>query len=493
MKKAFLGFSIGVAGACVILIIVLATGIWKNFAYPDKEHQPATRIITPNDANSAINSGNQGQITGGASLITKVPMEDGEIIISVLTYDNEEGLVEEQFVAYRKASEPAGYVYITYISYDKGRYRRMWNAPTAAVRPETISLFTQDLVGDRNNCVIVTGMNNRSEHTLTVFRRRVGAPLDQPFNKIAELQINGSIVIQETGRTIAYQQGITAGQSFSIAAYDQDSSSNNILDQIETIYTFNPLKEEYEQTNVSKIQGTQIEQRRLRELLSGVPGVFENFLNDLWYYVSPQGTIDARQYLYFNFPGREIIFFGDDNQQVFQWLNSTPTRYGLYITTQNFSITTLRRRIDIELVSLDSIKLRASDDVRLNITVNEAWDGSYRRAGTVNLKKDDASIKPTVNATYDSSLGRFQFFESGEYTLTLGGIVKKGRYVFFKVDVNELLELRPENPGEEESRMVYKVDSSSVGINLIRVRLGTIGIQDMLETPVTLTKVGSGE
>jgi len=491
MKKAFLGFSIGVTAACVILIIVLATGLWKKFAYPDTEQQPGTRIITPNDGNSFLTSGTMEQISGGENLTTKVPMEDGEIIISVLTYDNEEGLAEEQFVAYRHAAEAAGYVYLTYFRYDEDttRYRRMWNTPTAAVRPETISLFTQDLIGDRNNCVIVTGMNNRSEHTLTVFRRRVTASPSQPFNKIAELQINGSIIIQETGRSIAYQQGITAGQSFSIAAYDHDSSSRNILDQIETIYTFNPLKEEYERTSVSKIPGSQIESRRLRELLSGVPGVFENFLNDLWYYVGPQGTIDARQYLYFNFPGREIIFFGDDNQQVFQWLNSTPTRYGLYITTQNISISTLRRRIDIELESLDSIKLRVSDDVRLKITVNESWDGSYRRAATVNLTKAEPSIKPTVNAAYDSSLGRFQFFDSGEYTLNLGGVIKKGRYVFFKVDGDELLELRPEDSSEEESRIVYSVDSSNAALSLSRVKLGTMGIQDMLETPVTLTPV----
>jgi hypothetical protein len=31
MKKAFLGFSIGIAAGCILLIIVLATGFWKRF------------------------------------------------------------------------------------------------------------------------------------------------------------------------------------------------------------------------------------------------------------------------------------------------------------------------------------------------------------------------------------------------------------------------------------------------------------------------------
>ena len=492
MKKTFIGFSIGVTAACVILIIFLATGLWKNFAQSSEEQPSATRIITPNGGISNSSSGAPEQLTGSDNLRTKIPLEDNELIISVLTYENEEGLAEDQVAAYRYAAEAAGYVYITYLSYDEqtAGYKRRWNAPTAAARPETISLFTQDLVGDRSGCVIVTGMNNRNEHTMTIFRRGQRLPPDRVFNKIAELQINGSIVIQETARSYAYQQGIAAGQSFTIAAYDHDSSSNNILDQIETIYSYNPARDQYEQTNVSKIPGSQIEQRRLRELLSGVPGVFENFINDLWYFVTPQGTIDTKQYLYFSYPGREIIFFGDENQQVFHWQNSTPTRYGLYITSQNFSISTLRRRIDIELESLDSIKLRVSDDVRLKITVNESWDGSYRRAAAANLSETKGITKPTVNASYDSSLGRFQFNVSGEYTLNSGGIVKKGRYVFFKVDEHEILELRPEDGGKGENRTVYRVDSSAgTVLSLHRVSLGTAGIQDMLEPPVTLTRV----
>jgi len=489
MKKAFIGFYIGITLASIGLIFVLATGAWKQFFYEKPEEQFRTRIVTPRETGSIIDTATADLMIWNENLITKVPLEDGEVVIAVLTRESEDGIAEEQFAAYRYASDPAKVIYITWIVYDieRARYRRMWNAPIAAVRPETISLFTQDLIGDRSSCVIVTGMNDRNEYAMIIFKRSF-QDANEPFITIAELQIDGSIVIQETGRSLAYQQGITAGQSFRIAAYSYDSSSSNILDQLETTYAYNPQSQKYEQINISRIPGSQIEQQRLRELLSGAPGVFEGFINDLWYYVSPQGTIDLKQYMYFDPSAKEIIFFSDKTQQVFNWQNSAPTRYGLYITCQNISISTLRRSIDIQLESLDSIKMRVIEDLNLKIDISESWDGSYRRASPAVLERQGSSLSPAFNALYDGPWGRIRFSDDGEYTISYGSTSRKGRYVFYRVDEHNLLELRPE--GENDNRMVYRIDAAETSeMNLSRVRLGTTGIQDMLEPPVTLTFV----
>jgi len=489
MKRESFGIYIGIAVISVLLIIFLATGLWKQFFNPQTDTDVRARIVTPNKVDTFTLVEQIGQMTWEENLNTKLPMEEGEVVIALLNRESETSRMEEQFVIYRDLTNAASPVHITFFSFDEGfrGYRRMWNEPTAATRPETATLFSQDLIGDRINCIIVTGMNANNEHTMTIFRPDINNTPHSPYTKIAELQIAGSIIVQETGRSLAYQQGITRGQSFNIAAYGHDSTSANILDQIETIYSFNPARELYEQINVSRIPGSQIEQRRLRELLSGTPGVFENFINDLWYYVSPQGTIDTSQYLYFNPAKREIIFFGDESQQVFRWQNSTPTRFGLFIRSQNISISTMLRSIDIELESLDSIKLRVIEDVRLKITVNTTWDGSYRRAGIPNLNETVSQIRSSVDAVYDSSWGRIQFNSSGEYTINSSGNVRRGRYVFYKIDDNELLELRPETG--EENRLVYKTEQAAGVMILSRVRLGTAGVQDLLELPVTLTPV----
>ncbi|MDR3020719.1 MAG: pallilysin-related adhesin [Treponema sp.] len=501
MKKKILIFSICTASAAVLLIIFLATGLWGRIFYPKTAEYQGTRIITPMEANPFARSGQDGQITWDDNLNLKIPLEDGEIAIVILNRESEEGFAEEQFVAFTRSSDAERRVFLTYFSYDeRGRkYNRMWETPTAASRPETISLYSQDIIGDRNNCIVVTGMNSKNEHTMTIFRRNPSLPANQPFVTIAELQIDGSIIIQEVTRSLAYQQGITTGQSFSIAAYGHDVSSANILDQIETIFSYNPLSEKFEQTNVARIPGSQIEQRRLRELLSGVPGVFENFINDLWYYVSPQGTIDSRQYIYFDPSGREIIFFGDEAQQIFHWHNSTPTRYGIYIRSQNISISTLLRFIDIELESLDSIKLRVVEDVRLRIAASTSWDGSYRRARRSARGERTTSIKPAVNAAYDSAWGRIQFFDTGGYSIAAISTAtpKNGHYVFYNVDGHELLEFRPAEGQDfahsptDNTRMIYRVERSSSGavLTLTRARLGTAGVQELFEGSVMLTLV----
>jgi len=490
MKKTFIGFSVITTVICALLVILIATGLWDKIFFSNEEEQVKTKVYMPGEMGLFLDSSPQEQTSWSENLKTKIPMNDGEIVISVITRDSEFGIAEEQVAAYRQKND-IGRVFITCIVYDKTlkTYKRAWDASTAAVRPETISLFYQDLIGNRDNCIVVTGMNDRNEHTMTIIKRNPPLPAEQSYKKIAELQIDGSIVIQETGRSSAYQHGISGGQSFTIAAYGQDKSSNNILDQIETIYAYNPLTEQYEKFNVSKVPGSQVEQRRIRELLSGAPGVFENFINDLWYYVSPQGTVDSRQYLYFNPSAKEIIFFIDETQQVFRWLDSNTSRFGLLIISQNISISTLRRTIDIQLESLDSIKLRIREELQLKISVGESWDGTYRRAGASYQKEPVFSVKPVVNAAYDSSWGRLRFQNTGEYTIDSEGVSTRGHYVFFKINDQDILELRPEQSNNTENRMIYKIDSSGATLILSRVRLGANSIQNLLETPVTLIPV----
>ena len=491
MKKTFAGFYIFVSILSVIFIFILATGLWRNFFYQEKPEDTRTTVITVLNSDSFLNTGHSGQITQEDLLKTRIPLEEGETVIAVLNKESDTGFpetsfLEEQFVVFINNT---GAAFITFLSFDERTrgYRRMWDAPLNTSRSDTITLSSMDLIGDRNNCIIVTGMNANNEHTMTVFRRTPGQAAGQPYVKIAEIQIDGSIVIQETGRTLAYQQGLSRGQSFNIASYGQDPASTNILDQIEILYLFNPNNGFYERNRLTRIPGSQIEQRRLRELLSGVPGVFDNFLNDLWYFISPQGTVDTKQFLYFDPARKEIIFYGEEAQQVFLWQVSTYTRLGMHIRSQNISINTLLRFIDIELESLDSIRVRVNEDVRLRIHANTTWDGTYRRAGPTQIREVISEVKPAIDSVYDSTWGRIQFNNTGEYSIYSSGNTRRGRYVLYQIDGIELLEMRPDD--SNESRMVYRMEFAAGVLILSRVRVGTNGVQELLDPPITLTPV----
>ncbi|GHV81606.1 hypothetical protein AGMMS49991_01640 [Spirochaetia bacterium] len=487
---------------------VIAALIFKPdvFFRPQGRVQKQTRIMIPQplpagDAEGPFSAGERVSWDDGMN--AKVALDDREILVSVLSVDLDGDLQEEQIIAYRNLAETDSPIYITYIDFDDQTrgYKRLWSAPTAATRPGTISLSTQDLIGDRSLCVIVTGMNGEGEHTLAIFRKRDGATEDQPFAKIADIRIDGSITIQETERTQAYQLGLTRGQSFTLAAYGRDTATDNILDQVETTYTYNAARGRYEQSGLTRIPGSQIEQRRVRELLSGGTKEFEAFISGLWYYVSPGGTLDNRQYIYFDPSSRELIFFVDETQQIFTWQNSSATRYGLYISSQNISVSTLRRFINIELASLDSIRIRVQEDVRLPISVSDFWDGAYRKAGAIDGRTVDTGqdalqqVTPYLDAAYDGSIGKLTFYKNGFYELSTDGNVRNGSYAFFMLDDHEMLELRPGSISglTRETYLVERQSRNTAdGLTLSRVRLSTKGFQEVHEAAISLTPAAAG-
>ncbi|GHU99704.1 hypothetical protein FACS189483_09250 [Spirochaetia bacterium] len=476
-----------IAAAVVIGILVVSPE--RFFRPAGRRVQKQTRIVIPQALASDDPAPDSAErMAWGDSMNAKIVLDDGEALVDVLTQDLDGDQIDEQIIAYRNLIEQNSPIYITYVDYDPliGGYTRLWSDRTAASRPGTITVYTQDLIGDRSICVIVTGINAEGEHTLTLFK--LGG--EESYTKIAEITIDGSIIIQEAERTQAYQLGLTRGASFAISARGRDNDSTNMLDQVEITYTYNDESEQYEQGTITRLPGSQVEQQRVRELLAGGSRNFEEFVSGLWYYVSPQGTLDNRQYIYFDPLSRELIFYGDETQQVFIWQNSSATRYGIYISSQNISVTTLRRSVTIELESLDRIRVRVVEDVRLKVLVSNSWDGSYRRAGTVvEQRAEETAVVPYVRASYDGSIGKLVFYPDGSYALFTDETVQQGKYSFFLLEDRELLELRPGGIGT--SRETYLVDRQTEDeLNLVRIRMSTRGIQEAHEAAISLTRIG---
>jgi len=411
-------------------------------------------------------------------------LEDGEAMVAVLTRDFDGDIIEEQVIAYRRLQEIDTPIYITYLEFnqDAGTYLRKWNASTAAARPGTLLLYSEDLIGDGGICILVSGMNGAGEQTLTVFRK-INDPDAEPFSKIAEFLIEGSIAVEEAnyGRN-------PSGRSLSIATYGRDYESANIMDQIEVTYTFNKVNGLYEQSRVVKIPGTQIEQRKLRELLNGNSGEFEGFIDGLWY----QGEGAARKYVYFNMAAKELIFYNNNSEEVFTWQDSTPTSYGLHINSRNISLTKLRRTVNVELTSLESIRLRVYQDVYLRSGPNTIWDGSYQRLQKTEAVPELKKTSPYQEGIYKGPDGTLTFHQDGAYELNpLSGpsdLSRHGQYVFFTIGKEELLELRfADKTSREPERETFRISrTGDADLTLTRVRISTRGIQDMYEPPIEL-------
>jgi hypothetical protein len=504
----------------LIAVLVYRPGIF--FRSRNTGGQKQSRVVIPRFENAGQDEEDIEERELAAfedSMNAKIALNAGELLVSVLTQDLDGDLLDEQILAYRDLSRPGSPVFLTFAVFDRqiNGYKRIWDTPTVVTQPGTMSLYTQDITGDRSVCLIIAGMNSSEDRTMTIFKKNTESG-EEPFFKIAEIEIDGSIQIREAERSQAYRMGLTSGKSFTIAAYGRDTESDNILDQVEIIYSYNPNTGRFEQSHFNRIPGSQIEQRRVRELLSGGSREFEEFISGLWYYVSNQGTLDTRQYIYFDPQNRELIFYSDEVQQVFTWQNSSATRYGIYISSQNISVTNLRRSIDIELESLNSIRVKVFEDVRLKIGVSDSWQGSYRKAearrgqgGNTAPEADRSSAAAAdtsgedepeppdsyLDAAYDGIIGKLVFLKNGEYELYSGSAFRRGNYAFFTLDNRMLLELRP-GTITGLSRETYLVEPENgesspavpwKALTLVRVRLSTQGFQEVHEAAISLSLV----
>ena len=484
----------------VFIITILGIGFLILFPNawdpPSNTVIPQSRIIVPQELmHELIEASLTEHHIWAEQMIPKIPLEDGEILITLLNHDFNGNLHEDQIIAYRNLLEGENTIYLTLIEYDPviREYRRIWNASTAATRPGTVSLYTQDLIGDRGICILLFGMNGLGENTLTIFRGIDPEEPGPPFNKIAEIRIDGSIIIREVERSQAYQLGLVRGQSHSVIAYGRDWGSSNIMDQVEISYNYSEEERRYTQTQITSIPGARIEQDRVQNLLGNINN-FEEFINGLWYYISPQGTIDNRQFIYFDPSNKEIIFYDAETQQIYNWENSNASRLGLQIRCQNTSVSNMRRTINIELESLDSIRIRIEEDIRIRIGVAAPWDGSYRKAvPQVQVSQISPSINAHISAVYDGTMGRLRLFPDGSFELTTGGTIRQGNYAFFFLDDQELLELRSiENQVNREIYLVESIETEPENssprriIGLSRIRLGARGIQRLHEGTIIL-------
>jgi hypothetical protein len=480
----------------ILIFLLTALGIGtllflpRDFFSPSNRAASQTRVVIPQNVGLGGSPSelldNQNLEEGSAA---RVWFAENESVISIVTRDFDGDSREEQIIAYRNLQEIDTPVFITYVENEKtGEYSRVWTAPTAATRPNSLILYSEDLVGDGGICVLAFGMNSAGEQTLTVFRKNGLGPesvTEEAFGKIAEFIIEGSIVVQEVQRSQDYQQGIR-GQSLTISTYGRDYESSNMLDQIETTYTYNPVNGLYEQSQTVKIPGRQIEQRRVSELLNS-PGSFEEFIDGLWSHTMDDGQ---NQYVYFNTANSEVIFYINNTEEIFTWQESSPTRYGLHIIGRNISLTKLRCTINIELESLDSIRLRVFQDAYLRTGPGAVWDGSYRKVQAITTASAEKRTPPYLEGSYRGEDGGIVFSKDGSYELvgTEMEVIQKGKYVFFNMGDGEFLELRPSEP-EDPSRVTFRINRSEETITLTRIRIGTRGIQE-LELPVTLAKSG---
>lgn len=394
-----------------------------------------------------------------------VVLDADESFVQAISVDINKDGTQDQICALKKTSEPNIYLVPALQNPVTGEYMRLQALRTGITQTRTLLFYCMDIIGDRSNALVCSGMTADNIQLLAVYIPIQESDGKTGFTAVADLRSDGPITIQDVTRPDAYSLGLTGGESFPIVTYNSDPDSPDTLNQIERVYRWDRNLKRYELASESRITGKKIETRMIQQLQDGNVGSFEDYLSGLWYVTSSTAQ-EGSKYIYFDTDAKEIIFHNGSTEEVFTRESGSARRYGAYLTTRNRSIESIRRMIDIELTGIDEIRVNVQEDVRLKIGVASDWDGVYRKmASSANAPDTESGltakkVQAMINAgstDWVSMDGQSLSFRNHNYTLTRPAGTDSGAYAIITVGGKPVFQFKPERAGVKSSFYLIEI------------------------------------
>ncbi len=424
------------------------------------------------------------------SLTSLISLQVDEILINAISFDFNSDGYEDQVIAVKKANNP--YIVIVTGLYNLNRmtYERFFQYQTKISQSKTFSLSTMDLTGSQKSNLIYTGFTDQNESVLEAFTLVPISP-GYELRQIVSLYSEGTILIQQPQAkgSLFYEQAESL--TYPIMVYSTEiTTDKDTFDQLQTIYEWSDVSQSYIKGSETRVPGKKIEATELAKIQDGTIESFAGFLNGLWA-LSNQKNLTT-QYLFFNYPAKEIIFSQENTQEVYSWINSTLRRNGIYLSTVNTSISNLTRYFDISLVSLDEVKIKINDDVGMVINSDTLWDGTYKKVFEKNMQTTGTESK---GKELLEELEKTEFwtvmetdtitFSKGNYSFASGSAVETGMYSQKVVNSQVLVQMR----SDSETSLFggfYSIEKKDAVLYLQPVKMTADGVISSSGTKIEL-------
>lgn len=311
-------------------------------------------------------------ILTGEKLVSLVPLDNGENLIRILTMDFDGDGYDDQVNAIKKGASDTISLLVGLYNPTKSMYERKTIIDTDISNARTFNYSGMDLTGEHRTVLVYQGFAKSGESELLAYM--ISNENNQfALKKIADFRSDGTIFINQGD-----DFGSTAARSnaFPIWVHCSDTDKSKSQDQIQICYEWNKNLQEYVETKRNRLKGSLIQAKELSRIQDGTVETFASFLDGLWYKNEYKKGI---RYVFFDFGSKEIIFYKDDTEEVYQWAHSTLRSNGIYLSTVNQEIENLYRRIDVGLRNVDEVRIRVRDDVKMLITESTDWDGEYKK------------------------------------------------------------------------------------------------------------------
>jgi hypothetical protein len=380
-----------------------------------------------------------------------IPLEQNETLLDLYSYNLDFDDEDEQVLVIRDSNDTSGKMRILvadYSPYTK-RWSRSWSGSTLVTKVKTFQANVSDLIGDHNLNIVCTGMNDSNDQTMTIFWKSPegGQSQGPSFVKVFE-QAGNAVVIEVSDRPESYKLGQSNADSLPISVWRVDSASGNYMDQLKESWQWSFAAKTYAIVATERIPGANIAQKMAESILDGNEATFKAFLDGTWYKESNDPLSPNALFITFQSRDSSVMFSGEGLIEVFEWENSNPTRYGLYIASRNQSVRNLRRLMDIELASTDSVNVRVFQDYRIKADIAGTWDGRYRRLGVEmakSFKRSPAMAEITaidLAGEYRGADGSTLLFKDSFVTFNTGDKTETGTWAVYSLDGRSILDMR---------------------------------------------------
>ena len=466
---------------CIVVIIVII-GI---LVYQRIVHQ-RTQVI-PQNAQTIIPTAPQlqQQEVSSSEVIPEniqsgITLLSDEVLVEDIQADLNGDNKEDKIIAAKKLSDQFIYLFIFLQDSEAQTFTRAVEIKTEATHAKTLSVYTLMVQEYTYPVIVYNGMNADSMQVFGMYRLGIDEDKIISIYSLADIQADGQIILKnEQDNSIS---------DYTISAYYSDKDAPNTLNQIEKQYTWNAKKEFFVQTKETKIPGKKIESQFLQKFQTEDSNSFQEFLDGLWY--QPSAKRDQNRSIFFNRSENEIIFSVNNIQELFTIDSITPRRFGIYFSTKNASISSIHRRISIELLGIDEVHIRVIDDIaRLKIGVASNWDGSYRKiSNTVREVQSSITfdnIKKILTADekiWTSAEGYSLYFSDNSYRFLQDTAENSGWYTILQIKGNTVLQLKDTENNERFFNLI--LDNAGKRLSLIEVSVTLSGIIPIGSSPL---------
>lgn len=428
-----------------------------------------------------------------------IPLNPNETLLDLYSYNLDYDDEEEQILVVRLSDDPQGTIHIIVADYTPTtkRWTRAWQGNTLITKVKTLQISVNDLIGDHNLNIVCSGMNDNNEQTMTIYWKTQDKEQRQElsFAKVFE-QAGSAVRIEETERPESYKLGQSNADSWPISVYRADTSSSNYLDQIREVWKWSFADKSYVRSSTDRIAGASIASKMAEQILDGTTDTFKAFLEGTWYKETNDPLATDALFITFQSRDNSLLFSGTGLVEIYEWESSNPTRYGMYVASRNQSVQNLRRLMDIELASTDSITVRVFQDYRIKADISGTWDGRYRRlsAELANSFKRAPSVATTVTGQlegdYSADDGSKLTLRGTGYRLESSASIETGSYTLYTLDGKTILDMRSNGeagkPSQRRSWIVISQPNGS-GQQTLVLQSARIGIQGVMIDQIQTT------